>query len=60
MSAIKDGRFPIMLDKERHLLFSLNAIDEIKHTRRLSILSKIFAAGTGSKSWYGVQAKTTA
>lgn len=32
----------------------------IKHTRRLSILSKIFAAGTGSKSWYGVQAKTTA
>lgn len=24
------------------------------------ILSKIFAAGTGSKSWYGVQARTTA
>lgn len=30
MSAIKDGRFPIMLDKERHLLFSLNAIDEMQ------------------------------
>ena len=26
----KDGRFPIMLDKERHLLFSLNAIDEMQ------------------------------
>ena len=30
MSAIKDGRYPIMLDKERHLLFSLNAIDEMQ------------------------------
>lgn len=30
MSAIKDGRFQIMLDKERHLLFSLNAIDEMQ------------------------------
>ena len=30
MSAIKDGRFPIELDKERHLLFSLNAIDEMQ------------------------------
>lgn len=30
MSAIKDGRFPIMLDKERHLLFSLNVIDEVQ------------------------------
>ena len=30
MSAIKDGRFPIVLDKERHLLFSLNVIDEMQ------------------------------
>ena len=30
MSAIKDGRVPIELDKERHLLFSLNAIDEMQ------------------------------
>ena len=30
MSAIKDGRFPITLDKERYLLFSLNAIDEMQ------------------------------
>ena len=30
MSAIKDGRFPITLDRERHLLFSLNAIDEMQ------------------------------
>lgn len=30
MSAIKDGRFPIMLDKKRYLLFSLNAIDEMQ------------------------------
>jgi len=30
MSAIKDGRYPIELDKERHLLFSLNALDEIQ------------------------------
>jgi hypothetical protein len=30
MSAIKDGRYPVMLDKKRHLLFSLNAIDELQ------------------------------
>lgn len=30
MSAIKDGRYPLMLDKQRHLLFSLNVIDEIQ------------------------------
>lgn len=30
MSAIKDGRYPIKLDKERHLLFSLNALDELQ------------------------------
>lgn len=30
MSAIKDGRYPITLDKERHLLFSLNVIDELQ------------------------------
>ena len=30
MGAIKDGRFPITLDKERHLLFSLNVIDEMQ------------------------------
>lgn len=30
MSAIKDGRLPIVLDKERHLLFSLNVIDELQ------------------------------
>lgn len=30
MSAIKDGRYPIELDKQRHLLFSLNAIDEMQ------------------------------
>lgn len=30
MSAIKDGRLPITLDKERHLLFSLNVLDEMQ------------------------------
>ena len=30
MSAIKDGRLPIMLDKKRHLLFSLNVLDEMQ------------------------------
>lgn len=30
MSAIKDGRLVINLDKERHLLFSLNALDEVQ------------------------------
>jgi len=31
MSAIKDGRYPIELGgRERHLLFSLNALDEIQ------------------------------
>ena len=31
MSAIKDGRYPVNIGgKERHLLFSLNALDEIQ------------------------------
>ena len=30
MSAFKDGRYPISLDQERHLLFSLNAMDEMQ------------------------------
>lgn len=30
MSAFKDGRYPIELDMKRHLLFSLNAMDEIQ------------------------------
>ena len=31
MSAIKDGRYPVYVGgKERHLLFSLNALDEIQ------------------------------
>ena len=30
MSAIRDGRYPIMLDKERHLLYDLNALDMIQ------------------------------
>ena len=30
MSAIKDGRLPITLDKERHLYFSLHVMDEMQ------------------------------
>lgn len=30
MSAIRDGRYPIMLDRQRHMLFSLNAIDALE------------------------------
>lgn len=30
MSAIKNGKYPIMLDKERHLCVTLNALDEIQ------------------------------
>lgn len=30
MSAIKNGKLTITLDKERHLLFSLNALDEVQ------------------------------
>ena len=30
MSVIKDGRLPVVLDKERHLLFSLNVMDEVQ------------------------------
>jgi len=30
MSAIRDGRIPIELDKRRHMLFSLNVIDEVE------------------------------
>lgn len=29
-SSFKDGKTAIMLDKERHLLFSLNALDEMQ------------------------------
>lgn len=29
-SSFKDGKIAIMLDKERHLLFSLNALDEMQ------------------------------
>jgi hypothetical protein len=30
MSVIKDGRTPIMLDRKRHMLFSLNVMDEVE------------------------------
>lgn len=30
MSAIRDGRMAITLDKERHMLFSLNVLDEMQ------------------------------
>lgn len=29
MSAIRDGRYPVELDKERKLLFDLNVLDEV-------------------------------
>lgn len=45
MSAIRDGRYPIMLDKERHLLYDLNAIDMIQD--RFGDLTKIGEAMTG-------------
>ena len=45
MSAIRDGRYPIMLDKERHLLYDLNAIDMIQE--RFGELTKIGEAMTG-------------
>ena len=45
MSAIRDGRYPIMLDKERHLLYDLNALDMIQE--RFGELSKIVEAMTG-------------
>lgn len=30
MSAIRDGRMPVELDRTRHILFSLNVIDEVE------------------------------
>ena len=45
MSAIRDGRYPIMLDKERHLLYDLNAIDMSQE--RFGDLTKIGEAMTG-------------
>lgn len=45
MSAIRDGRYPIMLDKERHLLYDLNAIDMIQE--RFGDLTKIGEAMIG-------------
>jgi len=29
MSAFKDGRYPVVLDRKRHMLFSLNILDEL-------------------------------
>lgn len=49
MSAIRDGRYPIMLDKERHLLYDLNAIDAIQD--RFGDLSKIGEAMSGKEGF---------
>lgn len=49
MSAIRDGRYPIMLDKERHLLYDLNAIDMIQE--RFGDLTKIDKALTGKEGF---------
>lgn len=49
MSAIRDGRYPIMLDKERHLLYDLNAIDMIQE--RFGDLTKIGEAMTGKEGF---------
>lgn len=48
MSAIKDGRLPITLDKERHLLFSLNVIDEVQD--RFGAFDNLEAVMTGKDS----------
>ncbi len=48
MSAIKDGRLPITLDKERHLLFSLNVIDEVQD--RFGAFDNLEAMMTGKDS----------
>ncbi|MDR2513744.1 MAG: hypothetical protein LBD02_00865 [Christensenellaceae bacterium] len=45
MSAIKDGRLPITLDKERHMLFSLNVMDEVED--RFGSLDKLTDALNG-------------
>ena len=49
MSAIRDGRYPIMLDMERHLLYDLNAIDMIQE--RFGDLTKIGEAMTGKEGF---------
>jgi hypothetical protein len=48
MSKFKDGRVPIMLDKERHMLFSLNVMDEMED--RLGGYDKLDEALTGKKA----------
>ena len=48
MSAIKDGRLPITLDKDRHLLFSLNVIDEVQD--RFGSFDNLEAVMTGKDS----------
>lgn len=48
MSAIRDGRMPIMLDKERHMLFSLNVIDAVQD--RFGDLTALPAELTGENS----------
>ena len=39
MDAFKDGRYPVELDKTRHLLFSLNVLDEV--TKRYGSIGEI-------------------
>ncbi|MFR4009202.1 MAG: hypothetical protein ACLT0Y_07995 [Christensenellales bacterium] len=46
MSAIKDGRLPIVLDKERHLLFSLNVIDEMQDKLEADRLDEVLKGRT--------------
>ena len=45
MSTFKDGRYPVELDKERHLLVSLNALDEMQD--KFGGLGKLDEALTG-------------
>ena len=48
MSALKDGRLPIELDKQRHLLFSLNVLDAVQD--KFGAIENLASEMTGSNA----------
>ena len=56
-SSFKDGRIAITLDKERHLLFSLNALDELQE--RFGDIGKLNEIMSGADKFKNVRTLLT-
>lgn len=57
MSAFKDGRYPVELDKTRHILFDLNVMDEIQE--RFGDLEKLGEIMNGPDRFRNIRAILT-